>query len=59
MTVEFCYAEDQIFLEAERESYQKEIKVSTNNNPLPITSNSLPLQPILLDNLLGVGGRIG
>ena len=59
MTVkEFCYAEDQIFLEAQRESCPNEINALTNNKTLPKTSNLLSL-PFLLDGLLQVGGRIG
>ena len=60
MTVkEFCYAEDQIFLETQRESYPKEINALANNKALPKISNLLSLRPFLLDNLLRVGGRIG
>ena len=60
MTVkEFCYAEDQIFLEAQRESCPNEINALTNNKTLPKTSNLLSLRPFLLDNLLRLGGRIG
>ena len=44
MTVkEFCYAEDQIFLEARGESYPKEINALTNNKSLLKASNLLPL----------------
>ena len=49
---EFCYAEDQIFLEAQRESYPKEINALANNKALPKISNLLSLRPFLLDNLL-------
>ena len=36
MTVkEFCYAESQIFLEPQRESYPNEINALTNNKLLP------------------------
>ena len=59
MTVkEFCYAEDQIFLEAQRELYPKEINALAIKKPLPKTSNLLSLRPFLLDNLLRVGGQL-
>ena len=59
MTVkEFCHVEDQIFLEAQRESYPKEINALTGKKILK-TSNLLSLRPFLLDSLLQVGGRIG
>ena len=44
MTVmELLYGEDQIFIEAQREFYPKEINVLTNNKALPKTSNLLLL----------------
>ena len=52
MTVkEFCYAEDQIFLEVQRKSYPQEINALKNNKPLPKPSNLLSLRTFQLDNL--------
>ena len=56
---ELCYAEDQIFLKAQRESYPKEINALTKKKPLPKTRSLFSLRPFLLDKLLRVGGRIG
>ena len=56
---ELCYAEDQIFLKTQRESYPKEINALTNKKPLPKIRNLFSLRPFLLDKLLQVGGRIG
>ena len=49
---EFLYLEDQIFLEALRELYPKEVNALRNNKPLLKTSNLLLLRPFLSDNLL-------
>ena len=56
---EYFYAEDQIFLDTQCESYPKEINASTNNKPLLKTSNLLSLQPFLSYKLLRVVVRIG
>ena len=55
---QFCYSEDQIFLEAQRESYPKEISPLRNNKPLPKTNNLFSSWPFQLDNLLQVRRKL-
>lgn len=49
---ESFHAKDQIFLEAQRDSYLKEINVLTNNKPLLKTRKLMPIRPFLSDALL-------
>ena len=53
---EFLYPEEQILLEAQRESYAKKINSLRNSKPLLKTSNLLLLQPFLSDNILQIEG---
>ena len=53
---EFLYPEDHFLLEAQHESYPKEINALRNSKPLLKTSNLLSLQPFLPDNLLQIVG---
>ena len=55
MTVkEFFQAEDEIFLEAQLESYPKEFNNLNNEKSLLKTSNLLSLQPFLSNSLLRI-----
>lgn len=58
---ESFHAKDQIFLEAQRDSYLKEINVLTNNKPLLKTRKLMPIRPFLSDALLKgeIRGKIG
>ena len=54
---EFLYSEDH--LEAQRESYPKEINALRNSKPLLKTSNLLSLQPFLPEGIVNSGSRMG